>query len=171
MTSSCVEKSCVDMLMFHIGDVRFSVDISLVCKVLPLVALQQLPDAPDYLAGVMNVHGENVPVVDLVYRLNLPCRQAYKVSACIILCEIDGARAGFIADDVDQIESIDLDAVQLQTLFHSQKPPLLGMVESTSGMAAWLALDAVLGIDFSLPDDYLANDYHAIFHAFSNPAL
>jgi len=162
-----MKESSVDLLLFHIGDMRFCVEVAQVCKVFPLVALQQLPDAPDYLAGLMNLHGENVPVVDLTHRLNLPYRH-YKVSACIILCEIAGESVGFIADDIDQIESLDQHAVQLQTLFHCKKPPLLGMVESSGGMAAWLSLDTVLNIDFSLPDDYLVNDYHAILNVFSD---
>jgi len=158
----------VDMLYFHIGDIRFCVHLSRISSVLPLVALQPLPDAPDYLAGLMNMHGTSVPVVDLVYRLNLPDKRPYKVNACIILCQIKEREVGFIADDVDHIGPVDQQMVQLQTLFNGDRPPLLGMVESTQGMAAWLALDTILGFDFSLPDGHIAEDYHDLLSLFAN---
>ncbi|PJA32695.1 MAG: hypothetical protein CO187_03190 [Zetaproteobacteria bacterium CG_4_9_14_3_um_filter_53_7] len=166
MKSPCVETASINVLYFHIGETRFCINLSQTSRVLPLVALQPIPDAPDYVAGVMNLHGRSVPVVDLVYRLNLPYTRPYKVSACIILCQIEEKMIGLIADDVDQIGVVEPEMIQLHSLFNGDKPPLLGLVESTQGMSAWLALEPVLDFDFSQSDGHIASDYHEILNSF-----
>ncbi|OIO74808.1 MAG: hypothetical protein AUJ57_01470 [Zetaproteobacteria bacterium CG1_02_53_45] len=168
MTEPTVEQGSMNMLHFHIGDMHFCVSLAQASRVLPLVALQQLPDAPDYIAGLMNLHGRSVPVVDLIYRLNLPYKRSYNTDACIILCQVDDKTVGLIADDVDHVGSADHAMVQLQSLFNCNTPPLLGLVESKLGMAAWLALEPILDFDFSLPDGHVADDYHQILSALSD---
>ena len=53
------------VLVFHIGDDRYGLPLRVVRRVLPLVELKSLPLAPDAVAGLMNLHGESVPVIDL----------------------------------------------------------------------------------------------------------
>ena len=168
MNTSCMDTGSIDMLHFHVADTRFCVNLSQTSRVLPLVALQAIPDAPDYIAGLLNLHGTSVPVVDLIYRLNLPHKRPYKLSACIVLCQVDGKTVGLIADNVDQVGTVEPDMIQLQNLFNGTNPPLLGLVESMQGMATWLSLEPVLGFDFAIPDDHMASDYHDILSLFSD---
>ncbi|MDQ6993029.1 MAG: chemotaxis protein CheW [Mariprofundus sp.] len=160
-----MNQASVQLLYFHISDMRFCVDLCQTSKVVPLVALQQMPDSPDYLAGVMDLHGACVPIIDLVYRLNLSCQDHYQLTAAIVLCEISGNTVGFIVDEVESVGMVELASVQLRSLLDCSSPPLRGMVDSGRGMVAWLALERILAIDFSLPDADLVNDYHAMLHA------
>ena len=52
-------------LIFHIGADRYGVPLRALVRVLPLVELKQLPLAPAYVAGLMDFHGQPVPVIDL----------------------------------------------------------------------------------------------------------
>ena len=53
------------VLVFHIGDDRYGLRLAAIVRVLPLLELKQLPLTPDYVAGLMDLHGEPVPVIDL----------------------------------------------------------------------------------------------------------
>jgi chemotaxis-related protein WspB len=52
-------------LLFHIGADRYALRLRDVVRVLPLLELKQLPLAPAAVAGLMDFHGQPVPVIDL----------------------------------------------------------------------------------------------------------
>ena len=53
------------VLVFHIGRDRYGLPLAGIVRVLPLLELKQLPLTPDYVAGLMDLHGVPVPVIDL----------------------------------------------------------------------------------------------------------
>ena len=53
------------VLVFHIGPDRYGLPLRQVRRVLPLLELKGIPLAPDSVAGLMNLHGTPVPVIDL----------------------------------------------------------------------------------------------------------
>jgi len=59
----------VQLLTFHLAQERYALDLEEVRNVLPAVAVTPLPEAPDIIAGVVNVRGQILPVADLRQRL------------------------------------------------------------------------------------------------------
>jgi chemotaxis-related protein WspB len=59
-------------LLFHIGPDRYALPLAQVARVLPAVALKSLPLADAAVAGLMDLHGQAVPVIDLVQLAGLP---------------------------------------------------------------------------------------------------
>lgn len=53
------------LLIFHIGADRYGLRLGDVVRVLPLVELKHLPLAPAPVAGLLDLHGKSVPVIDL----------------------------------------------------------------------------------------------------------
>jgi chemotaxis-related protein WspB len=53
------------VLVFTIGADRYGLRLGAIARVLPAVTLTQLPLAPPFVAGLMDLHGEPVPVIDL----------------------------------------------------------------------------------------------------------
>jgi len=53
------------LLVFHIGADRYGLRLRDVVRVLPLLELKQLPLSPEPVAGLMDFHGQSVPVIDL----------------------------------------------------------------------------------------------------------
>lgn len=53
------------MLLFYVNNDLYALDSSQVLEIIPRVALRQIPQAPDSVAGVFNYRGRIVPVVDL----------------------------------------------------------------------------------------------------------
>lgn len=53
------------LLVFHIGPDRYGLPLRQIRRVLPLMELKRVPLAPHAVAGLMNLHGQPVPVIDL----------------------------------------------------------------------------------------------------------
>jgi chemotaxis-related protein WspB len=52
-------------LLFHIGRERYALPLAAVARVLPVARLKALPGAPDFVPGLLDLHGEPAPVIDL----------------------------------------------------------------------------------------------------------
>jgi len=61
----------IGLLRFNILQQDMCIVLKYVLKVLPLLELQIVPDAPSYVKGLMNLQGNCVPVIDLAERLGI----------------------------------------------------------------------------------------------------
>jgi len=73
------------ILVFHIGADRYGLPLRQVRRVLPLLELKGIPLAPDCVAGLLNLHGAPVPVIDLA-RISggAPSRQHFDTRIVIV---------------------------------------------------------------------------------------
>lgn len=98
------------VLVFHIGSDRYGLRLAAVARVLPAAGLKLLPLAPVFVAGLLDLHGEPVPVIDLSQLAGAPARQLW-FDTRIILVDYPadgGARVlGLLAEHVAGIETID----------------------------------------------------------------
>lgn len=62
------------LLVFALGDQRCALYLSAVDRVVRVVEITPLPKAPAIVSGVVNVHGEVIPVINLRKRFGLPQR-------------------------------------------------------------------------------------------------
>ncbi|SHH12810.1 chemotaxis protein CheW [Massilia sp. CF038] len=97
------------VLVFHIGKDRYGLPLAALTRVLPAAALKQLPQAPAYVAGVMDLHGMPVPVIDLSTLAGMAPEQIW-VDTRIILVDYPlaagSAPLGLLAEHVAGIETI-----------------------------------------------------------------
>jgi purine-binding chemotaxis protein CheW len=61
----------LQLVVFRLGEQRYAVDLQVVDRVAPMVAIAPLHDGPPIALGVINVHGQVIPVVDARQRLGL----------------------------------------------------------------------------------------------------
>jgi len=52
------------LLIFRTGDQQFALPLESVEQVVQAVNITSLPDAPDYISGVINYHGSIIPVLN-----------------------------------------------------------------------------------------------------------
>ena len=98
------------VLVFHIGADRYGLRLGAIARVLPAASLKQLPLAPAFVAGLLDLHGEPVPVIDLSQLAGAPARQLWFDTRIILLdYPANGAtRAlGLLAEHVAGIDTID----------------------------------------------------------------
>ncbi len=99
-------------LTFKLGNEVFATDVAKVREVLDLTPITAIPRTPDFMAGVINLRGSVVPVVDL--------RQCFGMSktenTCIVVVEVlldsESIVIGALADSVEEV--IDLEPEQIE---------------------------------------------------------
>lgn len=103
----------MQFLVFHLGADRYALPGRQVMRVLPLMELKRLPHAPDFVAGLMNLHGRPVPVLDLC-RLAHGQDSAAHFDTRILLVEYQAGGAarplGLIAERVSGVRELDASA-------------------------------------------------------------
>jgi purine-binding chemotaxis protein CheW len=93
----------------------FAVPVDAVLEILDMRQMFRIPEAPNYLAGLIDVRGRGVPVVDLRLKLGLPAQPATEMTRILVLEFTVGEQKlvlGLIADRV--IEVITLDKREIQ---------------------------------------------------------
>ena len=65
----------VELLIFSVDTRRFALRVGDVVRVLAAVSVTELPHAPAQVIGVVNVHGQIVPVVDLRIMFGQPAQK------------------------------------------------------------------------------------------------
>jgi len=90
------------VIVLGIGKERYGIDLSDVAEVLPPVHVTPVPGAAPVFAGVINVHGEIRPVIDLRRLLGMETSRNGE-SARVILLRKDGREMGLRIDSVEQI--------------------------------------------------------------------
>jgi len=66
-----VETRRSELLPFHLDDQRFAVPLPASVRVERAVAITPLPKAPDIVMGIINFHGQIIPVVNIRSRFNM----------------------------------------------------------------------------------------------------
>ena len=79
-----VADSFIRLVAFVIDGNRYALSLFAVERVLPLIAVSPLPKAPAIALGVINLHGEIIPMLDVRRRFGFPPRD-YGASAHLVI--------------------------------------------------------------------------------------
>jgi purine-binding chemotaxis protein CheW len=95
----------IQLVSFRVGTQEFALDILQVERILRHVAPSPLPNAPDFLEGVVPYEGGAVPVVDLRKRFELdaPIREETR----LMVVDLGDQRVGVLVDEVREVMRVD----------------------------------------------------------------
>ena len=125
-------------LIFRSGEILYAINTEFVDEILTNVAITRVPMVPEYIAGVINLRGGIVPIVD--FRLLLG-RYPDAGDICIIKLTIDTTEIGILVDGVDQMTDISRSAI-LPVPSQNDNKFVNGMCTLPGGTATVMILDA-----------------------------
>jgi purine-binding chemotaxis protein CheW len=96
---------------FQVGRETYGVPITSLHEIVRVPEITAVPDAPDYLEGVINLRGKIVSVMDLRKRFGQK-QVALKKQNRILVVEHQGRLAGLIVDSASEVLKIPADAVE-----------------------------------------------------------
>ncbi|HEV2470828.1 MAG TPA: chemotaxis protein CheW [Candidatus Sulfotelmatobacter sp.] len=96
---------------FQVGRETYGVPITSLHEIVRVPEITAVPDAPDYLEGVINLRGKIVSVMDLRKRFGEK-NAALKKPNRILVVEHSGRLAGLIVDAASEVLKIPADAVE-----------------------------------------------------------
>lgn len=89
-------------LTFKLQNLSYGVGIENVREINRMSEIAAVPEAPGFVAGVMNLRGKVITVVDLRKRLDMPVAEITK-ETCIIVVESEIGHVGVIVDSVQAV--------------------------------------------------------------------
>ena len=101
----------MQLVGFFIGREQFGVDILMVQEIIRKVPITSIPDAPEFIEGVINLRGNIIPVIDLRQRLNILGIRERKGDPWILVLNVAGRVTGFLVDSVSEVLKIPNNAV------------------------------------------------------------
>lgn len=144
----------MQFLVFHLGKDRYGLNTRHLIRVLPLMDLKQMPKAPDYVAGLLNFHGNPVPVIDLcTLACGTPCAPHFDTRILLVdYRDADEARhmLGLVVERVTGVEHVD-PAAFLPPGVSTGQAPFLGKVTTHGG-----AILQLVNVEHVLTDDVRA---------------
>lgn len=90
------------LVVFEVGDESFGIDISLVQEIIRLQSITEVPKAPMYVKGVINLRGKVIPIIDLRERFAFAMGEETKATR-IVVVNVLGNTVGMIVDAVSEV--------------------------------------------------------------------
>ena len=141
-------KDKLQLLHFQVHDIYLCANLKNIKKVLPFPQLEILPGSPNYIAGLMNLAGICIPVIDLRMRLGFTREEDYSINTPLLLCQSgnqDGnQQAAFIVDNVTGIVETDNIDVQPKPEFAQAISMVLGAITIREKIALLLDVENLL---------------------------
>ena len=99
------------VLVFSVADRRYALEVADVERIVFAAELAPLLDAPAHIAGLMNIAGEIMPVVDVRRRLGLPPREM-NVRDRFVVTRSGGAPAALLVDAVEGVVDLPVQRIE-----------------------------------------------------------
>ena len=127
---------------FHTRRDRFALRLEQVGEVLPMCWLTPYPEAPPWMCGLLNWHGQMIPILDVGARIE---RRAHQVCATdtIVVVHDDGATLGLVVDRAIGVEPA-TEVLQPVPLELPQTPYVVGLFEVDGEATFALSLRALV---------------------------
>jgi purine-binding chemotaxis protein CheW len=87
---------------FRVGRETYGVPITAVHEIVRVPEITAVPDAPDYLEGVINLRGKIVSIVDLRKRFGEAAAQPSNKNR-ILVAEVNGKLLGLVVDSASEV--------------------------------------------------------------------
>jgi purine-binding chemotaxis protein CheW len=116
------EQRLIQLVTFSIGEEEFGVDILQVQEIIRTMEITNVPRAPEFVEGVINLRGKVIPIVDMRSRFGLESKKHDKYTRIIVI-ENDMIIVGFVVDSVSEV--LRLPATQVQP-----PPPVVAGMDS-----------------------------------------
>lgn len=128
----------VEMATFYVGKALCGMDILNVQEINKLMDMTTVPQAPDYVMGILNLRGQIVTIIDLGKKLNLGATELSEMSRNIIVNSKD-EYIGLLVSRISDVVEADLDKME-------PPPANIGGVQGKFFKGVFKTKDRLIGI-------------------------
>ncbi|NLF42918.1 MAG: chemotaxis protein CheW [Bacteroidales bacterium] len=139
-------------LSFKIGEESFATNVSKVLEILELPKITKIPNAPDYMLGVINLRSKVLPVLDTRIKFGLQPGDVTVNTSIIVLnlvFEGESLTLGALVDAVDEVLELNTSDIEAVPSIGSgyRLDYLSGMVKSNEKFIMLLDVDKLFSTD------------------------
>lgn len=92
----------IQLVVFRLAGEEFGLDIAQVREIIRMQGITPMPQAPEFIEGVINLRGQIIGVMDLAKRFGLKSQTKTEKSR-IVVVEIKENTVGLIVDEVPEV--------------------------------------------------------------------
>jgi purine-binding chemotaxis protein CheW len=135
-----------EVLTFTLGAEEYGVDILKVQEIRGYDTVTRIPDAPDFIKGVINLRGTIVPVVDLRLKFKLG-EASYNTLTVMVILNIGSRVVGMVVDSVSDVVALEPSQIQPPPEFGAALDThyLAGLATQSERMLILLDIEKLLG--------------------------
>ncbi|RJQ70940.1 MAG: chemotaxis protein CheW [Desulfobacteraceae bacterium] len=128
----------VELATFYIGDALCGMDILKVQEINKLMEMTKVPQAPEYVMGILNLRGQIVTIIDLGKKLGLTAVEVNEASRNIIV-NSDNEHIGLLVSCIGDVVEADWQRVE-------PPPANIGGVQGVFFKGVFKMQDRLIGI-------------------------
>jgi purine-binding chemotaxis protein CheW len=106
-----VAEATEHLVTFFLGEEEYGVDVRLVDAIIRVSEITQVPRAPEFVKGVINLRGRIIPVVDLKRKLGLGEVAAGRL-ARIVVVKLRERLVGLLVDGASQVLKVPVSSIE-----------------------------------------------------------
>lgn len=136
------------LVVFDLAGEIYGVDINSVREIIRMQAVTHVPNAPDFVEGVINLRGRVIPILDLRKRFGLRVSDE-TTDTRVVVVDIAGQNIGIIVDAVIEVLRLGADAIEpASSLITTENSYYIeGIAKLDGKLLILLDLDKVLSTD------------------------
>lgn len=113
-------------IVVKLDNEQYGIDISFVDNIVRMQQITRVPKAQSYFAGVINLRGEIIPVMNLRLKFGLEARESTNATRIIIVKPENNAKVGILVDEVREVVTLGGEDVE-KAVYDEQGINLLGV--------------------------------------------
>lgn len=139
-------------LSFKLGNEAFAAHVSKVLNILEMTRITEVPKAPEYMKGVINLRGKILPVVDTRIKFEMTPTIETK-NTCIVVMDVEiydeTISVGVLVDEVEAVLELDKAVIQPPPSIGSKYKSefIYGVAKHNDEFIMLLDMDKILSAD------------------------
>ena len=110
-----MDSQTISLVTFKISNETYAIDIMEVNEIVKLTEITPIPNAPDFVDGIITLRGQIIPIVDLNKRFNFVPRtytEEDELFRAIVIIRVHDMTIGILIDQVNRVIPIDRNQIQ-----------------------------------------------------------
>jgi purine-binding chemotaxis protein CheW len=141
-------KKIIELATFYIGDALCGMDILKIQEINKIMQMTKVPQAPEYVLGILNLRGQIVTIIDLGQKLGLGKTDLSQDPRNIIVNSA-GGHVGLLVRKISDVVSADMEKKERApaNMRGIQGEYFTGVYKTESHLIGILNVDKVLSIE------------------------
>jgi purine-binding chemotaxis protein CheW len=115
MEGNMEKENQIQVVTFQLGEEVYAIDIMEIKQIVNMQDVREIPNAPPYVEGILNLRGSVTPIINLHKRFVLSkpdMSDEDKLLSGFIILEINNMTLGVIIDKILRVISLDVELIQ-----------------------------------------------------------
>lgn len=143
MDENAVANELKQYIVVKLDNEQYGIDISFVDNIVRMQQITRVPKAQSYFAGVINLRGEIIPVMNLRLKFGLEQRENTNATRIIIVKPESNAKIGILVDEVHEVVTLEEENIE-KTVYDEQGVNLLGVGKYKDTLISLLNIQGII---------------------------